>query len=315
MSKASEKTTQKATEPESVREMVITRLIDAPRERVWQAWTDAKQRALWWGPNGFSTTTSEYSLKPGGVWRHTMKGPDGVVYPNKSVFEEIVPNEKLVYIHGGETEGKDAVSFRATVTFKAVGNKTELTMRSVFPSKAERDRVVREFGALEGGKQHLQKLAACVELGDSQPGEFIFRRELPVARAKAFAAWTDAKLLAKWWGPKGFTAPRCEVDAKPGGTIHVDMRAPDGSVEAMRGSFREVVAPERLVFDTSVPDPDGKPIDVLIVVAFTESGGKTTVTVRARVLRVEPSAAKLLNGMNQGWDESLDRLAASVATG
>jgi uncharacterized protein YndB with AHSA1/START domain len=315
MSKATEKTTKEATEPESAREMVITRLIDAPRERVWQAWTDPKQIALWWGPNGFSTTTHEHSLKPGGVWRHTMRGPDGVEYPNQSVFQEIVPPERLVYTHGGGTEGKEGVSFRATITFKAVGNKTELTMRSVFPSKEARERVVRDYGALEGGRQHLQKLAAWVEIGGSQPGEFVFRRELPVARAKAFAAWTDAKQLAKWWGPNGFTAPRCEVDAKPGGKIHVDMRAPDGSVEAMRGSFREVVAPERLVFDTSVPDPNGNPIEVLILVAFVESGGKTTMTVRGRVLRIDPSAAKLLNGMNQGWEETLDRFVASVATG
>lgn len=315
MSKATEKTTPKPAEPEAAREMVITRLIDAPRERVWQAWTDPKQRDLWWGPNGFSTTTHECSFKPGGVWRHTMRGPDGVEYPNESTFLEIVPQERIVYVHGGRKEGLQEVSFHSTITFKAVGNKTELTLRSVFPSKAERDRVVKEFGALEGGKQHLQKLATWVELGGSQPGEFIFRRELPVARAKAFAAWTDAKLLAKWWGPNGFTAPRCEVDARPGGRIHVDMRAPDGSVEAMRGSFREVVAPERLVFDTSVPDPNGKPIDVLILVDFVESGGKTTVVVRARVQRVDPSAMNLLNGMNQGWDESLDRLAASVAAG
>jgi uncharacterized protein YndB with AHSA1/START domain len=315
VSKASEPATN--AEPEAVREMVITRVIDAPRERVWQAWTDEKQRAKWWGPNGFSTTTHEYSLKPGGVWRHTMRGPDGAEYPNESVFDEIVPPERLVYLHGGRQRDseKAAVSFRTTVTFKAVGNKTEVTLRSIFPSKAERDRVVKEFGALEGGKQHLGKLAAHLELGDSQGGDWVFTRVLAVPRAKVFAMWTDAKRLAKWWGPNGFTNPRCEIDARPGGKVAIDMRAPDGKTEPMTGTVKEVVANERFVFTASVPDSDGKPIELLHLVTFVENGGKTILTVRSRVVRVEPAALKLLNGMNEGWTQSLDRLEASVAMG
>jgi len=246
-----------------------------------------------------------------------MRGPDGVEYPNESVFDEIVPPERLVYQHGGKQQdsAKAAVSFRTTVTFKAVGNKTEVTLRSVFPSKAERDRVVKEFGALEGGKQHLGKLAAHLELGDSQGGDWVFQRILPAPRAKVFAAWSDPKLLAKWWGPNGFTNPRCEIDARPGGKVTIDMRSPDGTTEKMTGTVKEVVAPERLVFTASVPDPDGKPIELLHLITFTESGGKTILTVRSRVLRVEPAALQLLNGMNQGWSESLDRLEASVAKG
>jgi uncharacterized protein YndB with AHSA1/START domain len=312
VSKASEPA--KNAEPEAVREMVITRLIDAPRERVWQAWTDEKQRAKWWGPNGFSTTTHEYQLKPGGVWRHTMRGPDGVEYPNKSTFDEIVPPERLVYRHGGgrkDGEGAGA-SFVTTVTFKAVGNKTEVTLRGVFPSKAERDRVVKEFGAIEGGRQTLGRLAALVERGEGEGGEWIFTRLLPAPRTKVFAMWTDPKLLAKWWGPNGFTNPRCEFDARPGGKVAIDMRAPDGSVEHMTGTVKECVAPQRLVFTAAVPDPDGRPIELLHLVTFTESDGKTLVTVRSRVLRVETAALKLLNGMNQGWSESLDRLEASL---
>jgi uncharacterized protein YndB with AHSA1/START domain len=312
VSKASEPA--KNPEPESVREMVITRVIDAPRERVWEAWIDEKQRARWWGPNGFSTTTHEYSLKPGGVWHHTMRGPDGAEYPNKSIFEEVVPPERLVYAHGGGRKDAETLGarFRTTVTFKALGNKTEVTLRSVFPSQADRDRVVKEFGAIEGGKQTLGRLAAHLERGESEAGEWVFQRVLPAPRARVFAAWTDAKLLAKWWGPNGFTSPRCEIDARPGGKIAIDMRAPDGTTEAMTGTVREVVAPERLVFISSVPDPDGKPIEILNLVTFVESGGKTTLTLRSRVHRIEPAALKLLNGMNEGWSQSLDRLEASL---
>jgi uncharacterized protein YndB with AHSA1/START domain len=82
------------------REIIITRTFDAPRERVWEAWTDPKQVIKWWGPNGFTNTLFEMDVKPGGVWRHMMHGPDGTDYPNKVVYIEVVKPERLVYSHG-----------------------------------------------------------------------------------------------------------------------------------------------------------------------------------------------------------------------
>ena len=311
MSKATEET----NEPESSREMVITRLINAPRERVFEAWTDLKQLELWWGPNGFKDKTREFSMKKGGVWAHTMIGPDGVDYPNKSVFEEVVRPERIVYSHGGGRTGDVGASFRAFVTFKAVGNKTELSLRSVFPTRGMRDHVVKEYGAIEGGHQTLARLAELIEHGELRAGDWVFTRFLPAPRARVFTAWTVASELARWWGPNGFTAPRCESDPRPGGAIRIVMRAPDGSTQTMSGSFKEVKPPSRLVFLTSVPDPEGRPIDVEQTVILDEAGPKETrLTLRSRVVRVEPAALKLLNGMNQGWDETLDRLVANFAT-
>jgi uncharacterized protein YndB with AHSA1/START domain len=140
------------------REIVISRVFDAPRELVWKAWTDSAQVAQWWGPNGFSTTIHEMDVRPGGVWRFVMHGPDGVDYKNRIVFREVVPPNRLVYTHDDDGEGAIG-EFLATVAFVDVGGKTEVTMRSLFPSKAERDRVVEEHGAIEGGKQHLARLA------------------------------------------------------------------------------------------------------------------------------------------------------------
>jgi uncharacterized protein YndB with AHSA1/START domain len=143
----------------SDREMIITRTVSAPRELVWKVWTEPDHVAKWWGPNGFSTTIEKMEVRPGGVWKHTMHGPDGVDYPNKSTFIEVVKPERIVMQHGGGTEGKTAVSFMATWTFEAVGeHQTKVTLHSIFPSKEELDRVIREFGALEGGKQTLARL-------------------------------------------------------------------------------------------------------------------------------------------------------------
>jgi uncharacterized protein YndB with AHSA1/START domain len=135
--------------------IAFTRLFGAPRELVWNVWTDPKHVGQWWGPTGFSVTTHAISVKPGGVWDFIMHGPDGRDYDNKITFHEVLAPERLVYSHG---ETGDADQFHVTVTFAAEGNKTLLTMHSRFPSLAARDHVAREFGAVEGGNQHLDRL-------------------------------------------------------------------------------------------------------------------------------------------------------------
>jgi len=146
----------------SDKEIVLSRTFDAPRELVWRAWTELKHLERWWGPDGFTTTTHEIEVRPGGVWRFIMHGPDGVDYKNRILFRDVTPPERLVYAHDDDGEGASP-AFLTTVTFVDVNGKTEVTMRSQFASKAERDRVVDEFGAIEGGKQTLARLAEYLE--------------------------------------------------------------------------------------------------------------------------------------------------------
>ena len=141
------------------REIVITRVFDAPRERVFNAMTDPKQVVQWWGPKGFTTTIEKMDVRPGGVWKHVMHGPDGTDYPNKSVFIEVVKPERIVYSHGGGKKGGPAAQFQATWTFEALGDQTKLTLQMVFPSAAARDQVVKQYNAIEGGNQTLDRLA------------------------------------------------------------------------------------------------------------------------------------------------------------
>ncbi len=143
----------------SDREIVISRVISAPRERVWEAMVDPNQVVRWWEPNGFSTTIKKMEVKVGGVWQHVMHGPDGTDYPNKSIFKEIVKYERIVYSHSGGAKGVPGANFVATWTFEAQGkNKTKVTGRLVFPSAEERDTVANVYGAIEGGKQTLARL-------------------------------------------------------------------------------------------------------------------------------------------------------------
>jgi uncharacterized protein YndB with AHSA1/START domain len=141
------------------REIVFTRVFDAPREMVWEAWTDPKQLVLCWGPKGFSTTVQEMDVRAGGVWKLVMHGPDGTDYPNKSVFTEVVPLERLRYKLSGGRRGGPAAQFEMTATFEDDGDTTRITMRMVFASAAARDENVREYGSIEGGKQTLERLA------------------------------------------------------------------------------------------------------------------------------------------------------------
>ncbi|EPG72808.1 hypothetical protein LEP1GSC058_0895 [Leptospira fainei serovar Hurstbridge str. BUT 6] len=140
------------------REISATRIFNAPRELVWNAWTDPNHVAQWWGPFGFKSTVHEMNVKQGGVWRITMHGRDGIDYPNKIVYLEVVKPERLVYSHGSDDK-ENPGDFHVTVTFTEQEGKTELCMRLLFKTAKDRDRLVNEFGAIEGLKQTLDRLA------------------------------------------------------------------------------------------------------------------------------------------------------------
>ena len=138
------------------REIVVTRLFDAPRELVWKVWTDKTSVTHWWGPNGFTTTTHATDFRVGGAWRFTMHGPDGTDYPNDVRYTEIVEPERLVYDHGFDDGGDP--HFHATVTFDDQNGKTRVTLRLLAPTAEARGEMVK-FGAVEGGNQKLGRLA------------------------------------------------------------------------------------------------------------------------------------------------------------
>jgi uncharacterized protein YndB with AHSA1/START domain len=150
---------------------------------------------------------------------------------------------------------------------------------------------------------------------DAVKREVNLTRTFDAPRDLVFRAWTDPKHLAQWWGPHGFTNPVCEADVRPGGAIRIDMRGPDGVVYPMTGTFHEVVAPERLVFTSVAVGEGGKTlIKAMNTVTFAERDGKTTLTLNARVLELAPEFAANAAGMEEGWSQSLERLADQAAS-
>ncbi|MFC6964177.1 SRPBCC family protein [Halocatena marina] len=146
--------------------VTIHRIFGASRERVWEAWTDPKQVAQWWGPDGVTNTVEKMNVRPGGIWRFIMHGPDGVDHHNKFVYDEVVESERLVYTHP-PNEANGFLGFQVTVTFNEYDNdKTNLTFRMCFESAAEREKL-EAFGGTEAANQTLSRLADHLTKGDN----------------------------------------------------------------------------------------------------------------------------------------------------
>jgi uncharacterized protein YndB with AHSA1/START domain len=144
--------------------------------------------------------------------------------------------------------------------------------------------------------------------------EFTLTRIFDAPRDLVFKAWTDPQHLAQWWGPKLFTNPVCELDLRPGGTLRIVMRAPNGSEFPMIGLFREIVVPERLVFTNIAVDAAGNHlIEGLTTVTFAEHNGKTRLTLHTRAAALTAQAVRMIGGMDVGWTQSIDKLEAYLA--
>ena len=140
------------------REIVISRVIDAPRELVFEAFTEVQHLSRWWGPEGFSTTTQSFEFRVGGEWDFVMHGPDGTDYTEWICWTEIAPPERIALLHG-ESRG-DPNAFESVLTFERDGAATRIEMRTVFRTKELRDDAVEKYHAIEGGQQTLSNLAA-----------------------------------------------------------------------------------------------------------------------------------------------------------
>ena len=306
---------------DAAREIVATRVFDAPRELVWKLWTEPEHIAQWWGPTGFRNTIQTMDVRPGGDWIFVMHGPDGTDYKNHSIYREVVKPSLLRYSH------ISGPLFEATATFTERGEQTEVTMRMVFESAELRDRVAEQFGAVEGLQQTLGRLADRLKAMKQE--DFIITRELDAPRDLVFRVWTECEHLSQWWGPKGFTVFHCNVDLRPGGTFHYGMRAPNDGPE-MWGKFVyvDVARPERLVYLASFSDAAGAttrhpmavdwPLEMKNTVTFEEKNGKTLVTLRSSPHNASEREAATFHAnhasMNGGFSGTFATLEAYLTT-
>jgi uncharacterized protein YndB with AHSA1/START domain len=150
--------------------------------------------------------------------------------------------------------------------------------------------------------------------------ELVITRVFDAPRELVFRAWTDPKLMAKWWGPRGVTNPVCELDARPGGSIHIVMLAGkhlgdlEGQKWPMKGTFNEVIPPKRIVYTSSaIEDESGNPqLENKVTITLEELGRKTKMTLHVVVTKAGPGTEGPLSGMELGWNQSIDKLGEEL---
>lgn len=297
-------------------ELLITRVIKAPRHLVFQAFTDPRHLPQWWGPDGFTTTTRAIDVRPGGTWRFIMHGPNGMDFENRIVYREIAAPERLVYDHDSGIDD-DPAGFHVTVTFDVEGAHTRVTMRSRFRSAA-RVETVKSFGAVELGQQTLAHLEAQVEALRAGEGELdlVVTRLIHAARERVWQAWTHADELATFWGPRSATMLACELDARPGGALTITSRDAEGEENTYNGFIAELAAPERLAH-TDTLNPDGTPSPeafLLATITLEAQGDRTLVTARAHHYTAANRDLHAELGFYAGWGEMLERLDEVLTT-
>lgn len=325
--------------PRDDRELVIARLFDAPRELVFEAYTNTDAKSQWWGPHGFTTTTHTADVRPGGEWRFTMHGPDGTDYPNRIVYREIVAPERLVYDHDddGEARGVEVrTRFVAELSFEARGNQTLVTLRQRWPSVEVLAAKEAAVGAIAGGQQTLQRLAQhlariapdrvapprrVVTVAFASERELVLMRPFAATPQQLFDAFVRPEAFARWWGPHGVQNVACELDPRPGGAWRLVQRAADGVAYQVSGEYREVVPAERLVMTWRIRDAGGggeaghaagaarDHEDLRMTVSFARVAGETVLTIRT----LHPDRASLehywQHGQPHGTEQALERLA------
>ena len=313
------------------RASVIARVFDAPREKVWKAWTDPEAVKLWWGPKDFTAPHISIDLRVGGRFVYSMRGAglDGAVkdYWNIGEHKEIVPMTKIVTTMSFADEqrkpvpashyglpGKWPKEVLVTATFADIKDgKTRLTVQETgIP------REVAELSRL-GWEQQLDKFADALVLMSgrtriiAEPGkqEIIMKRIYDAPRALVFKAYTDRAIIPQWWGPRRYATIVDKLDARPGGLWRFLNRDKDGTEYAFHGVYHEVAAPERIV---ATFEFEGVPGHVsLETLTLEESGGRTTLTNRSVFQSVADRDGMLQEGMEEGATETMDRLAELLA--
>ncbi|MNJ91270.1 hypothetical protein D3C87_89200 [compost metagenome] len=307
-------------------ELKITRVYDAPVKAVWDAWTDPKQVEQWWGPRGFTLTTHSKDLRPGGHWTYTMHGPDGVDYPNKTIYFEVEKYSRLVYDHGANDEQPPL--FRVTVNFSEAKGKTTMEMTMTLPT-AEAAQETKKFVKKAGGNATWDRLAEYLEKESSGKENFVINRTFDAPRNVMFDMWTNPKHFSQWLPPTGFTMKFLRSDITPGGSTFYVMTNDRDITMHGRTNYLDIHRPDRIVYTQQFCDEKENisrhplaptwPETMLTTVALTEEGpDQTRVTVTwepygATTPEELDAFIKAKAGMTVGWTGSFDKLEDALS--
>ncbi|NJN58077.1 MAG: hypothetical protein HC879_11580 [Leptolyngbyaceae cyanobacterium SL_5_9] len=312
---------------QSDRQIVITRVFNAPRELVFRVWTETKHIEQWFGPKGFTTRVVENDLRPGGQWLYIMISPDGKEYPSKGVFREIVPPERVVATDEfgeGIEEVLDIDLPQGMVTttlFEDLKGKTRLTIQIMHETVGDRHKH-EEMGVIAGWNSSLDCLEELLTQVGSEPNgfsimlpsdrEILVTRIFNAPRKLVFDAWTQPEHVKRWFGGcTSMTMTVCEIDLRVGGSWRYVLYDSSNAFEhGFSGEYREIVSPERLVSTERYEPVPGS--DHLNTLTLNDQDGKIILQIRIQHQSREQRDGHLQSGMEVGLRESLNRLEEVV---
>lgn len=271
------------------REIIMSRVLHAPRELVYKVWTSPEHMPHWWGPNGFKNTLYEMDVREGGVCRYTMHGPDGTDFPNYMRYTKVIPNERLEYLHG-DVEGTGELHFQVTTTFEDAGEQTKVTMKTVFATAEEKQRVVDEFGAAQGAIENMNCAEDYIAFLNAD-STFTISRVFDAPIDLLYEVHTKAEHLAHFWGPKECENKIIEFDFRTGGKMMHSMEMEGASTMYGQHLYREIDAPNKITLITTFCDKEGNmirqpmsdtwPVKMLNSMTFEKvSDDKTKLTIK-----------------------------------
>ncbi len=290
-------------------EILSTRLLDAPRAKVFRAFRNPGDLAKWWGPKDFTNSFHAFDFRPGGTWHFLMQGPDGTGYENESLFSEIETNTRLVIEH------VSLPRFRLTAVLSDEEGKTRLTWNMRFET-AEMCSKLKPI-CIPKNEENFDRLEVVLAEMSPDDRELAFCRVLDAPRENLFRCWTEPGLLTKWFTPPPYETLHAELDVQPGGASLVVMRGPDGIELPNTGIYLDVVPNERIIFTdafTRAWEPSAKPFMVGRLTFEDHGEGQTKYSVRVLHWSAADREAHEQMGFFLGWGIATDQLAALAAT-
>ncbi len=305
------------------RDLVVTRIFNAPRDAVWNAWTEPDAVKRWWGPKVFTAPSVKIDLRVGGEYLYDMRSPEGKDYWSKGNFREIVFPERLVLTDSfADAEGNVVptsyyglspdfpLKSQVTVTFEEyAGNKTRLTLHYFGSPETDFD------SAQTGWNESFDKLSDFVGRKNltsvsAEPGrqEISITREFDAPRNLVFKAFTDPQLYLQWVGPRRYKMILDKFEPQPGGSWRYFHEDKDGNKFGFHGVYH-AVSPEMIIDTFEFEGLTERGHVSLETFKFEDlPGGRTKLTVQSVFQSAADRDGMMQGGMEWGVKESHERL-------
>jgi uncharacterized protein YndB with AHSA1/START domain len=295
------------------REVVVERLLAAPPELVFAAWTEPARIAAWWGPRGFCNDVQRLDPRPGGLWRIVQTDPQGGLHPFHGEYLEVVPPGRLVFTQRYEAAPHAGENWLVTCTFAAEDGMTRVHIVTTMPND-EALQGSMALGMKRGMDDSLDRLAEQLTQllsGAEALGELglVAVRLVGQPQGEVFAMWTDPRRFERWWGPQGFLTTVEAMEVRPGGALRFVMQGPDGRRYPNEISYVLVDPPHRIVLEHRAPPPWFRH-----EVTLRGQGSQTEVTVRIQFASTAGREQAIREyGAAEGLQQTFDRLVAVLA--